>query len=111
MTEVKEVLDIKELPKPEPEPKPKPEPLPVGDGNVWVVVILDLHRPVTLWKMVKAMGKDPRTEIGVGDHLRHVCGFVHGNPCVAEMADPYVRNILKRWKCTARFIRGSKLSR
>lgn len=65
--------------------------------------ILTLHRPVTVWKMTEAMGRDPRTDIGISDHLRNVCGFEHGNPRRKEIADPYVLETLKRWKCTVRF--------
>ena len=62
-----------------------------------------MGRPVTVWKMTEAMGRDPRTDIGISDHLRNVCGFEHGNPRRKEIADPYVLDTLKRWKCTIRF--------
>jgi superfamily I DNA/RNA helicase len=93
---------------PEPEVLIKPEPfLPpettFGD-NMGHFNVLPISRPVTVWKMTEAMGQDPRTYIGISDHLRNVCGFEHGNPRRKEIADPYVLETLKRWKCTVRFI-------
>ena len=73
--------------------------------------ILTLYRPVTVWKMIEGMGRDPKADIGVSDHLRHVCGFEHGSPYSTEIADSYVLETLKRWKVSVRFVPGKKVKK
>ena len=57
---------------------------------------MDLHRPVTVNKMISALGRDPNTDIDVVAHLQmNVAGMVFPRPHETVVADPYVLETFK----------------
>ena len=80
----------------------------VTTGHMGHYNILEIQHPATVNKIIKALGRDPVTDIDVVHHLEsNVANMTFLRPHSTVVANPYVLETLKKWKCTAKFIGGN----